>query len=167
MSEYIAWADTAAAADLVAPDTAKQHLGWTYGEQPPHEYFNWMQNRTDTRLARLEAPSAMTTATSEAYARQAVIEADTLYQVPEYVVGAGHLQVFLDGLECVLGETYLEVGASGNTSTHITFEDNIPTSFRITAKAPVAALDNYGVPPMNASDLESLIGQIVDTKLAE
>ncbi len=38
------WGDTAAPADVVAPNSSKQGSGWSNGELPPHTYFNWWQN---------------------------------------------------------------------------------------------------------------------------
>ena len=40
----------ASAGDVVMPDTSKIQEGWLV-EVPPRQYWNWMQNRTDTNLA--------------------------------------------------------------------------------------------------------------------
>lgn len=36
-----AWASSG---DIVEPDLSKIEQGWLLGEQPPHEFFNWIQN---------------------------------------------------------------------------------------------------------------------------
>lgn len=79
------------------------------------------------------SPSAAGTARelfSAAGTREAVIAAREDFTVPEYTVGGCRLEVFLDGLRCVRGETeaaqYAEVGAKGETSTIIRWHDDIP-----------------------------------------
>lgn len=62
--------------------------------------------------------------------RGAVLPAGTAFTVPKYEVGSGNLSVYMDGLLCVLGETYTE-----RTSTSIVFADDIPTGTEITAMA--------------------------------
>ncbi len=54
---YIAWAANASAADKKTPGNAKIKQGWVL-EKPSHATMNWWQNRTDTRLAELEAKVA-------------------------------------------------------------------------------------------------------------
>ena len=67
---------------------------------------------------------------SAAGTRGAVIAAGTDFTVPEYSGGGCRLEVFLDGLRCVCGETdaaqYTEVGSTGTQSTIIRWHDDIP-----------------------------------------
>ena len=67
---------------------------------------------------------------SAAGTRGAVIAAGADFSVPEYSVGGCRLEVFLDGLRCVCGETdatqYTEVGSTGTQSTIIRWHDDIP-----------------------------------------
>ncbi|PWL59090.1 MAG: hypothetical protein DBY37_10690 [Desulfovibrionaceae bacterium] len=67
---------------------------------------------------------------SAAGTREEVVVAGADFTVPEYMVGAHRLEVFLDGLRCVCGETdaaqYTEVGSTGTQSTIIRWHDNIP-----------------------------------------
>lgn len=42
----------ASAGDIVMPDASKIEEGWLV-EVPPRQYWNWMQNRTDTNIAHL------------------------------------------------------------------------------------------------------------------
>lgn len=63
--------------------------------------------------------------------RSAAIAANTNYTVPSYVVGSGHLQMYLDGLLCAGGTdaatcAYKEVGTSGSASTTIQFHQAVP-----------------------------------------
>lgn len=50
----IAWAEGAAAPDIVAPDNTKLGLGWLGEDLPPHNYFNFLQNRADAYLKHLD-----------------------------------------------------------------------------------------------------------------
>lgn len=84
------------------------------------------------------SPSAAGTARelfSAAGTRKAVIAAREDFTVPEYSVGGCRLEVFLDGLRCVCGETeaaqYAEVGATGKNSTIIRWHDDIPAEHEI------------------------------------
>ena len=49
----IAWAEGGAAPDIVAPDNTKLDLGWLGEDLPPHNYFNFLQNRADEYLKHL------------------------------------------------------------------------------------------------------------------
>lgn len=49
----IAWAQGAAAPDIVPPDNTKLDLGWLGEDLPPHNYFNFLQNRADKYLKHL------------------------------------------------------------------------------------------------------------------
>ena len=72
---------------------------------------------------------------SAAGTRGAVIAAREDFTVPEYSVGGCRLEVFLDGLRCVCGETdaaqYTEVGSTGTQSTIIRWHDDIPADYDI------------------------------------
>ena len=68
---------------------------------------------------------------SAAGTRSGNIAASTNYTVPSYVVGSGHLKVYLDGVLCTGGTdadtcTYKEVGTSGAASTTIQFHQAVP-----------------------------------------
>lgn len=56
-SPYKSWASQADATNIKTPSDARIVGGWVV-EQPLHTYFNWHMNRTDTRLAALEAEIA-------------------------------------------------------------------------------------------------------------
>lgn len=75
---------------------------------------------------------------SAAGTRSAAIAANTNYTVPSYVVGSGHLKVYLDGVLCTGGSdaatcTYKEVGTSGAASTTIQFFQAVPTTMDVLA----------------------------------
>ena len=53
--------------------------------------------------------------------REKDLPAGTTYAVPQYIVGASHISVFLSGLKCAQGADFVEVGALGEPSTTITF----------------------------------------------
>ncbi len=67
---------------------------------------------------------------SAAGTREGIIAAGEDFTVPPYNVGEHRLEVFLDGLRCVCGETdaaqYTEVGSTGTQSTIIRWHDDIP-----------------------------------------
>lgn len=42
-------------ANIVEPTTYKKGIGWLGGEKPPHEYFNYVLNQTDTKINELVA----------------------------------------------------------------------------------------------------------------
>lgn len=66
---------------------------------------------------------------SAAGTREGAVAAGADFTVPPYVVGGHRLEVFLDGLRCVCGETeaaqYVEVGNAGALSTVIRWHDDI------------------------------------------
>ena len=64
---------------------------------------------------------------SPAGSRSAAIEAGSQFSVPQYEVGSVALEVFLDGVACMIGEQYAEVGSQGQTSTQITWNIEIAT----------------------------------------
>ena len=55
------------------------------------------------------------------------IAAGTQFTVPQYEVGSVALEVFLDGVACMIGEQYAEVGSKGQTSTKIVWNIEIAT----------------------------------------
>ncbi len=67
---------------------------------------------------------------SAAGTRTDVIASGADFAVPDYVVGAHRLEVFLDGLRCVDGTAenaqYAEVGKTGTQSTIIRWHEDIP-----------------------------------------
>lgn len=63
--QYVDWASEADAADMEPPSEEKTAHGWASAERPAHNHFNWHQNRTDRRLAELEARVAWLTACLE------------------------------------------------------------------------------------------------------
>ena len=70
--------------------------------------------------------------------RSGNIAANTNYTVPSYIVGSGHLKVYLDGVLCTGGDnadtcTYVELGPSGSASTLIRFYQDIPTTMDVLA----------------------------------
>lgn len=134
MSDKIIWGDTALATDIVEPSTEKQHQGWELNELPPHEYFNWYFNRTDSRLNDLEDKTPQYTSMySGGNTRTGDIEAGTSYTVPQYTVGTGQLRIYLDGLICIRDVTYEEVGEDGSVSTSIKWLDKIGKEYAIMA----------------------------------
>lgn len=77
-----------------------------------------------------------TTQFSAAGTRSGNIAASTNYTVPSYIVGSGHLKVYLDGVLCTGGTdgatcTYKEVGTSGTASTTIQFHQAVPTTMDV------------------------------------
>lgn len=80
---------------------------------------------------------ARTVLYSAANTRGAAIAANTNYTVPAYVVGNNSLQVCLDGIPCVCGNTaaqhqYKEIGTAGASSTTIQWHDAIAATYSIT-----------------------------------
>ena len=141
MSDYIVWAHDADASEIQAPSADKQASGWTQ-ETPPHEWFNWKWNQTDTRLENLEGPSRRAKLTSLANTRPDTIEANERFDLPvTYVVGANNLQVYIDGILCQPGEglQYVECGQEGQTSDYIRFNDDIDPTHDITVIIPTTA----------------------------
>jgi len=53
------------------------------------------------------------------------------YTVPQYIVGASHISVYLNGLKCAPGTDFSEVGISGEPSTSITFADTVEKGISI------------------------------------
>lgn len=59
------------------------------------------------------------------------ITAGTTVTVPEYYVGYGQINLFINGAKCKRGDTFSEVGTDGNTSTTITINDAIPAGYAV------------------------------------
>ena len=73
---------------------------------------------------------------SAAGTRSGNIAANTNYTVPSYIVGSGHLTVYLDGVRCAGGTdagtcAYKEVGTSGAASTTIQFHQAVPATMDV------------------------------------
>lgn len=64
---------------------------------------------------------------SPAGSRSAAIAAGTQCTVPQYEVGSVALEVFLDGVACMVGDQYTEVGSKGQTSTQIAWNIEVAT----------------------------------------
>lgn len=60
--------------------------------------------------------------------RDSVLTAGTAFSVPEYEIGSGRLQVFLDGLLCLEGSAHQY---TESTETSIIFNDDIPADMEI------------------------------------
>lgn len=134
----LVWASSAGSAGKQAPSAEKIALGWADNEYPPNEWFNWHQNRTDTRLNDLEDKYVRMNELVDTHsASRATYTANSVYTVPAYEVGAGTLQVYLDGIRCNPGESYAEVGASGNTSTQIKWLQDVDKTYDILCCAPI------------------------------
>ena len=152
--KYTAWAADSNA-DKDAPSEDKVSQGWLDNEYPPNEYFNWWQNRADSRLDVLESPVEHTVKSDLHRAGRATYAAGSFYKVPKYKVGAKQLEVYLDGILCNNGETYGEgytqdgnAVVSGKYAEYIKWNDAIDATYDIVCRAPVFAenTDNfYGV----------------------
>lgn len=66
--------------------------------------------------------------------REKDLPAGTTYAVPQYIVGASHISVFLSGLKCALGVDFNEVGVAGEPSTSITFTESMDRDTSILAR---------------------------------
>lgn len=144
MQANVIWASEAPKNNVAAPSTDKQKQGWIK-EVPPHEWFNWYMNRTDSRLTQLEEPWTAHIFTSAAGSREEAVPANEKFQLPaKYIVGAGQLRVFLDGILCEAGEReqYVEAGQAGDLSDYIRFNDTIDPSHDIRIEIPVSGLQN-------------------------
>ena len=163
MPEHIVWGDQAPAIDIVAPSVEKQHIGWEQ-EYPPHEYFNWYFNRTDTRLGSLEEPWTKETFHSAPGERTETILAGSEYTIPEYIVGSSNLEVYLDQYPCIEGPdgTYTEVGDKLTRSTKIIWNDDIDTSYDILIKTPTQLSKKINIVTSSVIDFETMLQTIVD-----
>lgn len=157
----IIWASSAAESALATPSADKQAEGWGL-EAPAFEFMNWLQNRTDRRLNKLEEPWTHTVHISPANAREAVIPAGERYACPQYVVGARQLRVYLEGIPCTAGENaqYMEVGLEGQVSTNIRWNDDIDPEYEVRIEAPIRATELVSF--VNVT-LEDVTTEIVST----
>ncbi len=81
MQANVIWASEAPKNNVAAPSTDKQKQGWIK-EVPPHEWFNWYMNRTDSRLTQLEEPWTAHIFTSAAGSREEAVPANEKFQLP-------------------------------------------------------------------------------------
>ncbi len=139
MSRHTIWAGNAAEKDVIAPPVEKQKQGWVE-EIPPHEWFNWHMRRTDTRLNDLEQPVSYRILDLPATNRDRDIRKGERFNLPApYIVGAGQLHVYLDGILCHEGtdRQYVECGQEYAESTYIRWNDDIPAEFDIRVEIPL------------------------------
>ena len=169
MQDNVIWASGAPEANIAAPSSDKQVQGWTK-ETPPFEWFNWYMNRTDSRLTQLEEPWTASVFTSAAGTRPEVLQAEEKFQLPaKYVVGAGQLRVFLDGILCEAGsgEQYVEAGQIGELSDYIRFNDAIDPTHDIRIEIPVSGIQNVGVLDGNIITVKDLMKLIVQSAMLD
>lgn len=169
MQGNVIWASGAPETSIVAPSADKQAQGWV-SEIPPCEWFNWYMNRTDNRLTHLEEPWTANIFTSAAGTRTAVIQAGEKFQLPaKYIVGAGQLRVFLDGILCETGsgEQYVEAGQTGELSDYIRFNDTIGTIHDIRVEIPVSGIQNVGILDGNIATVKDLMRIIVQSAMLD
>lgn len=78
--------------------------------------------------------------------RDADIEANVAYTVPEYVVGCGNIAIYLDGVRVFAGadNDFVEVGTTGAVSYKVQFNKSVAKDVQI-----VARVDNF-IPKLNA-----------------
>ena len=140
MSDTLIWASEADLQDKLAPSTEKAAKGWVEMEVPPHQWFNWYMNRTDTRLATMETPTTSYMRRWSSGGRTETILAHQRFNLPvSYIVGGNHLRVFLDGVLCEPGEgnQYIECGVPGSESDYIRWNDDIDPTYDIRIEVPV------------------------------
>ena len=169
MQANVIWASEAPKNNVAAPSTDKQKQGWIK-EVPPHEWFNWYMNRTDSRLTQLEEPWTAHIFTSAAGSREEAIPANEKFQLPaKYIVGAGQLRVFLDGILCEAGEReqYVEAGQAGDLSDYIRFNDTIDPSHDIRIEIPVSGLQNAGILDGTIVTVKDLMRLIVQSAMLD
>lgn len=167
MQANVIWASEAPKNNVAAPSTDKQKQGWIK-EVPPHEWFNWYMNRTDSRLTQLEEPWTAHIFTSAAGSREEAVPANEKFQLPaKYIVGAGQLRVFLDGILCEAGEReqYVEAGQAGDLSDYIRFNDTIDPSHDIRIEIPVSGLQNAGILDGTIVTVKDLMRLIVQSAM--
>lgn len=169
MQANVIWASEAPKNNVAAPSTDKQKQGWIK-EVPPHEWFNWYMNRTDSRLTQLEEPWTAHIFTSAAGSREEAVPANEKFQLPaKYIVGAGQLRVFLDGILCEAGEReqYVEAGQAGDLSDYIRFNDTIDPSHDIRIEIPVSGLQNAGILDGTIVTVKDLMRLIVQSAMLD
>ena len=85
-------------------------------------------------------PETLEIKISLANTRELDILADTDYTLPlEYLVGKGHLEIYLDGELLVKDTDYAEVGTDSYMSTTIQFKNTIPIESRLMFKRVVSS----------------------------
>lgn len=159
MSELI-WAQDASASEKLAPSAEKIVQGWN-SETPPHEWFNWYMNRTDTRLSNMEDPLQTYMQRWTAGSRDRTILAKERFDLPvKYEVGSNQLRVYLDGILCEPGEDaqYVECGTPGTKSAYIRWNDDIDVNFDIRIEVPIRAMTTTSIGD------EALLGELEDLK---
>lgn len=169
MQDNVIWASEAPEANIAAPSSDKQAQGWTK-ETPPFEWFNWHMNRTDRRLTQLEEPWTANIFTSAAGTRSEVILAEDKFQLPaKYIVGAGQLRVFLDGILCEAGaeNQYVEAGQIGELSDYIRFNDDIDPAHDIRVEIPVSGIQKVGILDENIVTIKDLMKLIVQSAMLD
>ena len=85
-------------------------------------------------------PETVELVVSERNVRTAVIAPNVDYTIPiKYLVGNGHLEIYLEGEPLVKDVDYIEVGTNTYVSTKIQFKNTIPKEARITFKRVVSS----------------------------
>ena len=85
-------------------------------------------------------PETIELVVSERNVRTAVIAPNVDYTIPiKYLVGNGHLEIYLEGEPLVKDVDYIEVGTNTYVSTKIQFKNTIPKEARITFKRVVSS----------------------------
>ena len=115
-------ADKAAAAALNLPDVGTAHDGQTLVAR----------NVGGRMQAGYENPPSASVA-RVCTVLGTPLAAGTHHTVPAYIVGSGKLQVFMDGAYCEPGLVYQESGATGLSSTGITFSETLSAGTQLTA----------------------------------
>ena len=87
----------------------------------------------------------------------------------KYIVGAGQLRVFLDGILCEAGEReqYVEAGQAGDLSDYIRFNDTIDPSHDIRIEIPVSGLQNAGILDGTIVTVKDLMRLIVQSAMLD
>lgn len=62
---------------------------------------------------------------------QTPIVAQATVRVPAYIVGSHRLCVYIDGVKCLHGTVYQEIGDPGTTSTSIRFTSDISADYEV------------------------------------
>ena len=92
---------------------------------------------------------------SSAGERSSTIAAGTEWDVPEYIVGKAQLEVFVDGLACMAGSQYAEVGNADEQSAKIVWNFDLPTDMDVIIRQ-VTILDTTGA---TIEEIRSLGGE--------
>ena len=85
-------------------------------------------------------PETVELVVSERNVRTAVIDPNVDYTIPiKYLVGKGHLEIYIEGEPLVKDVDYTEVGTSTYVSTKVQFKNTIPKEARIAFKRVVSS----------------------------